>query len=200
MNTTSYRISRSQFRTARSLPQPTSGGFTLVEMLVALAVAAVLLAVAIPSFAAISRFTTLSSASNVFLSGLYLARNEAIKRNSRVVLCKSADGNMCTASGGWEQGWIVFHDANNNGTREDAEAIIRREATLTTSLRLTGNMHVARYVSFAPTGGTRLLGGGFQAGTLTLCHQSAEGAEAREIILNAAGRPRVQKTRVAHCA
>ena len=64
-------------------------------------------------------------------------------------------------------------------------------------MRLSGNQNVSRYVSFTPTGATRLIGGGFQAGTLTVCRESAEAGEARQIILNAVGRPRVQRSTVA---
>ena len=180
-------------------PFASGRGFTLLEMLVVLAVTAVLTAVAVPSFSTIIDSFKLSSATNVFLSGLHLARSEAIKRNSRVVLCKTADGATCASAGGWEQGWIVFHDANNNGTRESSETLIQRELPLSASLRLTGNQYVARYVSFTPTGGTRLTGGNFQAGTLTVCRYSPQGGEARQIILNAVGRPRVQKAALTTC-
>jgi type IV fimbrial biogenesis protein FimT len=175
-------------------------GFTFLEMLVVIAVAAVLVAVAIPSMASMMKSIKLSSASNSFLSYLHLARSEAIKRNSRVVLCKSADGLSCTQSGGWEQGLIVFHDANNNGTLDVAETIIVRAGALPSTLKLVGNLNVARYVSFAGNGATKLVGGAFQAGTLTLCHASLSAGEGRQIILNAVGRPRVQKVLLNACA
>ncbi len=174
-------------------------GFTLPEMLVVLVVSAILVALAAPSFSGAIDSVKLSSATNGFLSGLHLARSEAIKRNSRVALCKTADGVSCAATGGWEQGWIVFHDANNNGARESSELVILRELPLSSSLRLTGNVNVARYVSFTPTGGTRLIGGAFQAGTLTVCRYSAQPSEARQIILNAVGRPRVQRAAISSC-
>jgi type IV fimbrial biogenesis protein FimT len=178
---------------------PNSHGWTLVEMLGVLAITATLVSLAAPSMTAMLESVQVGAASNSFLSGLYLARSEAIKRNSPVVLCKSADGVSCAAAGGWEQGWIIFHDSNNNGVRESSETLIRREMPLASSLRLTGNQNVARYVSYAPTGATRLAGGGFQAGTVTVCRQSAFGVEGLQIVLNAAGRPRVQKARFSSC-
>lgn len=198
MNTPAY-IHSAQSRTARSLPQRMAPGFTLVELLVTIAIAALLLAAAIPTLSGVAKSIRLSAASNTFVSGLYLARLEAIKRNGRVVLCKSADGVGCASTGGWEQGWMVFHDTNNNGARDGSEPVIRRESALAASLRLSGNQNVSRYVSFTPSGMTRLIGGGFQAGTLTVCNYSAEAGEAREIVLNAVGRPRVQRSTVAMC-
>ena len=120
MNPPAY-IHSAQSRTARSLPQRTAPGFTLVELLVTIAIAALLLAAAIPTLSGVAKSIRLSAASNTFVSGLYLARCEAIKRNGRVVLCKSADGVCCASTGGWEQGWMVFHDSNNNGVRDGSE-------------------------------------------------------------------------------
>ena len=191
-------IGKRQWRTP-PLSQSSSPGFTLIELLVILVIVAVLAMVGVPSMAGIMDSIKLSSASNVFLSSLHLARSEAIKRNGRVVLCKSADGVSCESSGGWEQGWFVFHDANNDGAFNSDEAVIERAQPLPGNLRLTGNSNVARYVSFVSTGATKLVSGAFQAGTLTLCRQSVSGGEARQIILNSAGRPRIQKVAVDTC-
>jgi type IV fimbrial biogenesis protein FimT len=168
-------------------------------MLITVAVAAVLMGIGIPSMKSIIDSMRLTSVSNDFLSHLVLARSEAIKRNSRVVLCKSADGASCASAGGWEQGWIVFHDVNDNGVLDAGEAVIARQQVLAGGLRVTGNQTVAQYVSFAPSGATKLVGGGFQAGTVTLCRHSAFRNEARQIVLNAVGRPRVQKVEVDQC-
>jgi type IV fimbrial biogenesis protein FimT len=174
-------------------------GFTLTEMLVALALAASLTSLVAPSVAQYVASTQASSATTNMMASLYLARHEAIKRHGRVVLCKTSDGNHCASSGGWEQGWIVFHDVNNNGAREDTELIIQQQMALAGGLRMTGNAPVARYISYGSMGSTLLVGGAFQAGTLTLCRPAAESADGRQIILNAAGRPRVQKTPVHGC-
>jgi type IV fimbrial biogenesis protein FimT len=159
----------------------------------------VLATLAAPAMSSMMGSMQLTSMTNGLFSHILLARSEAIKRNSRVALCKSSNGISCAATGGWEQGWIVFHDVNNNGTREDAETIMQRELALPASLRLAGNLNVAHYVSFASTGAAKLVGGGFQAGTLTVCQYSAGGSMARQIVLNAAGRPRVQKASAASC-
>jgi type IV fimbrial biogenesis protein FimT len=167
--------------------------------MVTVMVMVVVVTAAAPSLTSVRESMQLTSAANGFLSHLYFARSEAIKRNSRVVLCKSADGLACSSIGGWEQGWIIFHDANGNAVRDASETIIRREAALSYGLSLTGNQSVASYVSFVPTGATRLVSGAFQAGTLTVCTHSFQRGEARQIILNAIGRPRVQKSAVDFC-
>lgn len=175
-------------------------GFTLVELMVAVGIMAVLLTIGVSSFAEIGTSMKLTSASNTLLAHIHHARSEAIKRNSRVVLCKSTDGAACAQTGGWEQGWIIFHDANNNALREGTETIIQREAALAGELLFTGNVNASRYLSFAGSGATRMVGGGYQIGRLTLCRQSTEPGEARQIVFNAVGRPRVQRVTVDSCS
>lgn len=174
-------------------------GFTFVECLAVLAVAGVLASVAVPSFGSLLRSTRLSAAGSELLAGLLLTRSEAIKRRVRVVMCKSADGQSCAASGGWHQGWIVFADANGNGQRSVSEPLLHVQPALAGPLRLTGTGSVAKYVSYAPNGATKLLGGGFQAGTLTLCNASHEPGTGRQVVINATGRPRTQQVKLAAC-
>jgi type IV fimbrial biogenesis protein FimT len=174
-------------------------GFTLIELMIVLAVASVLLGTAIPTMTSMTKSVQLSSASNQLLAGLLLARSEAIKRNGRGVICKSADGATCSASGDWEQGWLVFHDADNDGSRDAGEAIVQQVQHLAGDLRVKGNLSVGRYISYGADGGTRFASGGFQAGTITVCLRSANAGEARQIIVSSSGRPRVQKTRVDDC-
>ena len=183
-----------------SFAAPTQRGFTLAELLVTLAVMAILLAIGFSGLGTAATSMRLTSASNLLLSHIHYARSEAIKRNSRVVLCKSSDGAACTGAGGWEQGWIIFHDANNNGARDGAEALLQREAPLTGNLKFTGNLNVTSYLSFAPSGATRLVGGNYQLGTLTLCRQSTGPGEGRQITFNAVGRPRIQRVALKSCA
>jgi type IV fimbrial biogenesis protein FimT len=182
----------------RAMPSRQSG-LTLIELTTATAVLALALRMAIPAMQDILQSVGLQSASSDLLSDLYLARSEALKRNRHVALCKSADGVKCAATGGWEQGWFVFHDENNNGVADAGEEILARHGPLPLHLRLSGNQPVAKYISFASIGVTKLTGGGFQAGTLTLCQLSAKPTPSRQVVLNAGGRPRVQKTTLANC-
>lgn len=175
-------------------------GFTLIELVAVLAIVAILVGIGIPSLTALVRQTELTSATNDLFASLLLTRSEAAKQRSRMVMCKSTDGSTCAASGGWEQGWIVFSDTNDNGTREAGEAIALRAQALPADLRLSGNLNVAKYVSYAPTGESRLVSGAFQAGTITLCNRNSSAEDARQIVINSSGRPRVQKTKVASCA
>lgn len=178
---------------------PYSAGMTFIELLITISIVAILLTVAVPSFISMLQSNRFAAFSNAYLTNLHLARSEAIKRNGRVALCKSADSATCTSDGYWSQGWLVFRDVNNNAQVDVGEDILRVHEALPINLVLLGNANVASYVSFANTGNARLTSGAFQAGTLTLCQPSATGGEARQIVINATGRPRVQKAIVATC-
>lgn len=176
-----------------------AAGLTLIELLVTIAIAAILAGLAAPSFRELLASNRLRSHASAMLSSLLLARGEAIKRNGRVVLCKSATGTACTTDGGWEQGWIVFADGNNNAALDAGETVIQRQAALGDGLRLTGNDKIENYVSYGAMGESRTTAGAFQSGTFTLCHLSASGGKAREISLSATGRPAIKQVSVASC-
>lgn len=174
-------------------------GFTLVEVLVVVAILGVAAAAAAPYLRSAGAASTLAAFTDGFFTHLHLARSEAIKRRGPVVLCKSADGDVCATAGGWEQGWIVFADADGDGTRAEEEPVLGRGVPLQPGFRLRGNLNVSRYVLFTPSGATKTSSGAFQAGTLTVCRASQEPTEARQIVINAVGRPRQQKLTLEHC-
>ena len=171
-------------------------GFTLIELMVTITVLAILTTVALPSFNSALISYRLTTISNTFVASAQLARSEAIKRNSRVTMCKSADGTTCTTTGGWQQGWILFLDADNNAAKAVTEELIRTQNALPTNfVTTTGD----NYISFNSSGGSELTTGAFQATTVTLCNSSGVTNSARLMVLNSAGRLRVQKTTVATC-
>lgn len=174
-------------------------GFSLVESLSVVALLGVLASVAVPSLQAASGSMRVSSASNELLADLLLARSEAVKRKTRVVVCKSWDGLACATAGNWQQGWIVFADLDGNGLRAASEPLLQRQTARPATLQISGNASVASYVAYVANGSTRLANGGFQAGTLTLCQASGRPTAARQIVINATGRPRVQKSVVDSC-
>src|SRR5512143_1298613 len=98
-------------------------GATLLELMVVLAIAGILLAIGVPALAALAQSSRLSSSTNELVASLHLARSEAIKRNTRAVMCPSQTGNACAENGAWHQGWVVFHDPNNNAALDAGEVV-----------------------------------------------------------------------------
>ena len=185
-------------------------GFTLLELIVTMAVAAIVLTVGVPGFYELINNNRLTSGANEFVAALNLARSEAVKRSVRVTVCKSADGRCCAGSGGYEQGWIVFADLSGDALRDpatcgnpstpnDPEPLIRAYGALSGGLTLTGNTNVVNFVSFIPVGVSQLIDGGFQAGTLTLCKRGYA-SSARRLVLGRGGRVRVQRAEPASAA
>jgi len=82
-------------------------GFSLIELMVTVALISILLTLGVPSFSAILRNMTLTSQANNFVAAIYLARSEAIKRGGGITI---------DATGGWDQGWKVTHTQGANTT------------------------------------------------------------------------------------
>jgi type IV fimbrial biogenesis protein FimT len=84
-------------------------GFSLVELMVTITVAAILLAIALPSFRNVIHRNQVTAASNDVLASLAYARSEAIGRGQMVSMCPSSDGATCTAAGqDFAPGWMVY--------------------------------------------------------------------------------------------
>ncbi|MCS4509842.1 GspH/FimT family pseudopilin [Xylophilus ampelinus] len=99
-------------------------GLTLIEVMVALAIVAILGLVAVPSFVAYQRNSELSSAANSLLSAVTMARSEAMKRNLKVLVVPFSENS-------WASGWKVFADNNKDGTFSLGDDVIaQRDALL----------------------------------------------------------------------
>lgn len=107
-------------------------GFTLLELMVTLAIIAILTRVAAPSVIAMMKNNRTFSEANTFVGDLQFARAEAVKRGQPVTVCPSSNGTTCVASSNnWEAGWIVFSDPAGNGTFDSsADSLMRVRAAL----------------------------------------------------------------------
>lgn len=101
-----------------------SKGFTLVELMTAVAVMAILSAIAYPSFESTLRSNRMATTSNELIAGLSLARSEAIKNTRGGGICASTDGTDCDGAA-WTDGWMVWGDLNRNGSYDDGDTILR---------------------------------------------------------------------------
>jgi type IV fimbrial biogenesis protein FimT len=165
-------------------------GFSLIELVAVMAIIAILLTVAVPSFTTMMKDNRLSTQTREIVSALNLARSEAIKRGARVTVCKSNDEQNCTAAGNdWSRGWIIYVDNSDpaNDTRDAGDPILRVRGPLSGNNTLTGNVNVDDYISFVANGFSRLSSGGMQAGTLTLCDAN-DNNRARAIVISTTGR------------
>ncbi len=123
-------------------------GFTLIELMITLAVAAVLLVLAVPSFRETIAENRLTVANNELVGALNLARLEAVKRGVPVAACASADGATCTIDIYWEVGWIVFTDATGTaGEADGTDQILRAWPAIDGDVQIEGLSPFVRYVA-----------------------------------------------------
>lgn len=166
-------------------------GFSLVEIMIVLAIVSILGITALPSLQTMVHRNRVASEVNHFLSQLHLARSEAIKQGTRIVICQSPDAQTCARTSGWEQGWIIFKDNNLNRQHDDGELLLRTDRALSSTIRIStgASLHSRRTIVYQATG----LAPGSTA-TFTFCSPGAPDL-ARAIILSNTGRPRLSATR-----
>ncbi len=122
-----------------------SCGFTLVELMVTLAIAAILLTIGVPSMRDLILNNRLVAATNTFTSSLNIVRNEAIKRGRNAGLCVSNDQATCTGETDWRLGWVAWVDQNGNG-QPDAGEVLRIVEPLPNNITVTPSVAVSSFV------------------------------------------------------
>lgn len=155
-----------------------SKGFTLIEMLVTIAISIILLSLAVPSFQSFIVQNRLSTQSNDLMTDLAIARSEAVKRGVRVSICGSNNGTSCVASS-WGLGRIIFTDTGTAGTIDGADIVLRASESLSGAMSLAGTTDIADFIQYSP------LGSVIRGGNFTLCKAGVKG---RTITVAATGR------------
>jgi type IV fimbrial biogenesis protein FimT len=162
-------------------------GFTLAELLVAMLITALLLALTAPGFARQRGTAALRAASNQTLAALQLARRLALARGQSVTVCPSADGIACSFAG---TEWLLFANASGgtDSRREAADELLQRW-TLPAGVVASGTRG---YAAFQPRPGAAI------TVTFEFCHRAAPASLA--IVVSQSGRPRVSRHGSAACA
>lgn len=158
-------------------------GMTLIELMIAIVILAVLLGIAVPSFREAALGSRLSATANNLLSSVQLARSEAIKRNVTIRLCASADGATCAAAGDWEQGWVIL---------DPDDVVISSQQEAPTGLKIL-EADDTLTLSFQP------IGIGATVATFTVCRSSPVGSQERVLRVTASGSAAVTRTQNGVC-
>ena len=169
----------------------TQVGVTLVELVVALAIAALLLVIALPVYGDWIADYQVRNHAEALAGTMNIARAEAIKRGRRVNLCKSANLRQCATGGGWDAGYVVYVDTDRDGDVDAGDAALRVQQPAVAGVTIRGNRPVADYVSYTSLGTARMLNGALQMGTFTVCKS---GRRAIDVVLANSGRARIQRT------
>jgi type IV fimbrial biogenesis protein FimT len=188
-----------------------TAGFTIIELMVTLAVGAILLAVAVPNMRTFIQNSRLTSAANDLLRSLQMARTEAIKEQlpnpanlvppPGIIVCATANPdaavNALQCSYGTFSGWFVFADTNGNWQHDAGEPVIDRHALVDTSVTVrTDGKGIISYLptGFSPT--PAMAPPQNQTGNVVFCDMrgvvaAVGGSTARAVLIAQTGRPRV---------
>ena len=158
-------------------------GFTLLELLTTIAIAAILLTVAIPDFSHLIHYNRAVARVNSLVRALNFARFSASSRDRYVTVCRSSDGQQCSDTAGWKDGWLVFVnlDRDSPAQVDPGEPILHVHGPLGGDDQVFSNR---KTFTFRPLG-TRSTNG-----TLLYCSQGH--ADDQALIINVVGRLRLE--------
>lgn len=147
-------------------------GFTLIELMITLVIAAILLTVGVPSFTGFIKDNRLTAAANTFVASINRARSEAIKRGASV-------GVLSQNGTSWENGWTIWVDADSDGVQDAGELVLEAAPAIEGTVTLTASAESSFVYD-----GTGVVDTG---DTLQLCDDRT-GETGREINIGATGR------------
>jgi len=160
-------------------------GFTLVELMITLAIAAIILTFAIPGFVNLIKDNRQSTQINGLLNALSIARSESIKLNRPVTVCQSSDGAGCT-NAGWDSGWIVFSDLNTRGSVDGNDQVLQVFGSLSGQTTVV-SANFANFITYDSDGTSN------NNGEFIMCDDRGA-ASAKALCVTATGRAYVSKT------
>lgn len=166
------------------MKKPHLQGFTALELLVTMAIVAILLATGVPAFQNYSWNLRMKTAMDMLQTDLNLARGRAISHNIQTIICPATDNNDCSGLPDWQDGWIVFTDLNGDRHKQDGEPLLKHAGAV--EFMDISSSRSRSYLRFYPNGsapGTNI--------TIQFCDK--RGAEhAGKIAVSNSGRIRME--------
>ena len=166
-------------------------GYTMIELMITVTIAAILMAVAVPGFQDLVKNNQRAAVVNGFMASLHIARSEAITRNSRVVVCSSTDQLTCDAGKDWSQGWMAFADEDNDRVLDADEVLLDAHESVPNH-QISSATFLAD-LSYRPNGRVMAADVGTNTGEFKICDDRGP-AYSRVIIIGPSGRPRSSET------
>jgi type IV fimbrial biogenesis protein FimT len=167
----------------RGFRVPDSGrGFYVLELMVTVAIAAILLVIGVPAFQDFGARQRMSAAMHALHGQLALARNTAIRHGTAVVACPGGPDTGCRAGSDWSEGWFVFSDFNGDRAFQAGERVHRVEPGLEQIvIRSSSGRQSLRFFPNGSAPGSN--------GSITFCDRRGPAA-ARKLVISNLGRIR----------
>lgn len=171
-------------------------GFTVIELMMTIAVLAVLVTVAIPSFGSFIGNNRITAQANTFHSSLLYARSEAVKQNRPVFMCRSGDISHATnpcgqTNNGWHDGWVMFVDLDQDGTFDAGETIRTNEGFAGGSTLVETSTTPLAQISYQGDG---RISAGSSSASFKFCDSKNNDEYTRQLSISPLGNPRVTRT------
>jgi type IV fimbrial biogenesis protein FimT len=167
-------------------------GFTMIELMFVLAMAAILMSIALPALQMFSTNAKQTGAINDFVSSMHLARNTAITTNARVTMCASSNASSCEAVS-WESGWILFRDANSNQTIDGTDSIIGSGSP--SDGPSIASAEYGQFLMYRPNGRVMSANIGTSTGEFKVCDDRGA-THSKVVIVSLSGRPKLSTTMI----
>ncbi len=146
-------------------------GFTLIELMVTLAMMVIVLAIGIPAFKSLQQNSNRTARINELVAAIQLARSEAVKRGTSISIIPNTN---------WQNGWTVFTDPDKDRTLDSGETVIRTAAVTSPNYTMTSAAY-ANGITFDSKGAPQATGS----------FQFSQNGKTRTIDINTTGRPRI---------
>jgi type IV fimbrial biogenesis protein FimT len=164
-------------------------GVTTIELMIALTVVAIVVALALPSFNRATRNSLLLNTANDWAASMSLARQRAVEARRDVRICPTSNNTSCDNSKNYSDGWIMFVDQNNNGSPATSE-LIRIGDPLDSRVSMGTPSAFDDWIEFKPGGNVN--GSGATAGNFTFCSGTYH-EYSRQVGVSATGRVTAKK-------
>jgi type IV fimbrial biogenesis protein FimT len=158
-----------------------AAGFTLVELMTAIAILALVMMIGVGSFREVTRHSRLRAQNNKVVGAFALARSEAVKRSRPVSVCPSANGADCDGSNDWAGDVIVFVDRETPGAVDADDELVQTFDAASPGVTVDSSVE---FVQYQGSGLTNLA----ETATVDIYNEGCSGPQARRVSVTVAGR------------
>jgi len=187
----------------QEMKQHKERGFTIPELMITLGIVAIVMSTAVPAIGTTIKNSRLATHLNSVVGDIHYARSEAVKRDTRVIMCRSPNPNATVPTCGgstkiWTDGYIIFADDGNNTNdvyNDGVDTLLRRGQKAYSGVKLRTNWTWNNNLEFNPNGSTN------EGGTALMSICDSRGSEyGKQIMVALSGLPKMYSGNISNCS